>query len=59
MAIGEINSLDNNTFTIINKLKRQSKRADTDNIHSHLIKTLSFENTEKEALRERIDFLVS
>ena len=59
MAIGEINDLNNNIFTIIEKLKRQSKRADTDSIHSHLIKTSTFQNTDKETLRERIDFLIN
>ena len=44
---------------LVDKLKRQRKRADTESIHNHLIKILPFQNTLKEALLERIDFLTT
>ena len=35
----ELDTLNANIITIINKLKNQNKRADIDNIHEQLVKT--------------------
>ena len=39
----EVNTLNANIITIINKLKNQNKRADIDSIHKHLVKITSMQ----------------
>ena len=47
MNSGQPAALDRNIFTIIAKLKRQSKRADINSIHTYIIKTVDFEEIAK------------
>ena len=59
MTSGQLAALDSNIFPIIAKLKRQSKRADIDSVHAHVIKTLDFEKITNRNLQERINSLIS
>ena len=47
MNSGQPAALDRNIFTIIAKLKRQSKRADINSIHTYIIKAVDFEEIAK------------
>ena len=53
-----MNTLENSLYTIIDKLKRQRKRADADSIYDNLAKSATFQNLSKDVLQEKIDFLV-
>ena len=44
MTSGQLSALDSHIFAIIAELKQQSKRADIDSIHAHIIKTVDFED---------------
>ena len=44
----ELNTLNANIITIINKLKNQNKPADIDSIHKQLVKTTSMQELTKE-----------
>ena len=59
MASGEFAALDSNIFAIISNSKQQSKRADFDSIHAHIIKTVDFEDFTKGNLEERMNSLIS
>ena len=54
----QLNTLENSLYTIIDKLKRQRKRADTDSIYDNLVKSATFQNLSKDALQDKIDYLV-
>ena len=54
----QLNTLENSLYTIIDKLKRQRKRADTDSIYYNLVKSATFQNLSKDALQDKIDYLV-
>ena len=47
LKYGQLGLLDSDILPIIPKLKRQSKRADIDSIHAHIIKTVDFEEITK------------
>ena len=53
-----MNTLENSLYTIIDKLKRQRKRADAGSIYDNLAKSATFQNLSKDVLQEKIDFLV-
>ena len=59
MTSGQLSALDSHIFVIITKLKQQSKRADIDSIHAHIIKTADFENIIKGDLQKRMNSLIS
>ena len=44
-------------FTVINDLKKKWKRADIDSIHKEIIKTITFKDTIKDDLQDRINIL--
>ena len=50
----ELNTLNANIFTIINKLKNQNKLADIDSIHKQLVKTTSTQELTKEDLLKKV-----
>ena len=50
----ELNMLNANIITIINKLKNQNKRADIDSIHKQLAKTISKQDLTKEDLLKKV-----
>ena len=50
----ELNMLNANIITIINKLKNQNKRADIDSIHKQLVKTTSKQDLTKEDLLKKV-----
>ena len=58
MTSGQLSALDSHIFTIIAKLKQQSKRADIDSIHAHIIKTVDFEDIARGNLQERMNSLI-
>ena len=59
LKYGQLGLLDSDILPIIPKLKQQSKRADTDSIHAHIIKTVDFEEITKGNLQERMNSLIS
>ena len=59
LKYGRLGLLDGDILPIIPKLKRQSKRADIDSIHAHIIKTVDFEEITKGNLQERMNSLIS
>ena len=58
MATAQLNILENNLYTIIDKLKRQRKRADTNSIYDNLIINADFQNISKEVIQDKIDDLI-
>ena len=50
----ELNTLNANIITIINKLKNQNKQADIDSIHKQLIETTSMQDLTKEDLLKKV-----
>ena len=50
----ELNTLNANIITIINKLKKQNKRADIDSILKQLVKTTSMQDLTKEDLLKKV-----
>ena len=50
----ELNTLNANIITIINKLKNQNKRSDIDSIHKQLVKTTSMQDLTKEYLLKKV-----
>ena len=59
MTSGQLSVLDSHIFAIIAKLKQQSKSADIDSIHAHIVKAVDFEDITKGNLQERINSLLS
>ena len=59
MTSGQLCALDSHIFAIIAKLQKQSKRADIDSIHAHIIKTVDFGDISKGNLQERMNSLIS
>ena len=53
----ELNTLNANIITIINKLKNQNKRADNESIHKQLVKSTSMQDLTKEDLLKKVDDL--
>ena len=53
-----MDTLKNSLYTLIDKLKRQKKRADTESIHDNLNKSATFQNLSKDVLQDKIDDLV-
>ena len=49
-------SFDQNTFTVINDLKKKRKRVDIDSIHKEIIKTIDFKDTTKDDLQGQDKF---
>ena len=62
MTTTQLNTLENSLYTLIDKLKRQRKRADKESIYDKLIKgpikSASFQNLSKDVLQDKIDDLV-
>ena len=50
----ELNTLNANIITIINKLKNQNKRADIDSIHKQLVKITNMQDLTKEDLLKKV-----
>ena len=50
----ELNTLNANIITIINKLKNQNRRADIVSIHKQLVKTTSMQDLTEEDLLKKI-----
>ena len=59
MTSAQLAALNSNIFAIIATLKWQSKRADINSIHVHIIKTVAFEDIIKGNLQERMNSLIS
>ena len=51
----QINVFDQRIFNIIMGLKRKRKRADLNDMHLDIIKTIDFKDTTEEYLQDRID----
>lgn len=51
----QINVFDQRIFNIIMDLKRKRKRADLNDMHLDIIKTIDFKDTTEECLQDRID----
>ena len=51
----QINVFDQRIFNIIMDLKRKRKRADLNDMHLDIIKTIDFKDTTEEYLQDRID----
>ena len=58
MSSGQLSALDSHIFSIIAKLKQQSKRPNIGSIHAHIIKTIDFEEITKGNLQERMNSLI-
>ena len=58
MSTSQLNTLDNNIFTVIDKLKKQKKRADTDSIYGNIIKISDFQDLTKNMLQQKINDLI-
>ena len=59
MTCGQLLPLHSDTFSIIAKLNRQSKRGDNDSIHAHVVKAVDFEDITKGNLQKRMNNLIS
>ena len=51
--------IDDTTFSIRFQIRKNNNRADVDNIHKQITKTVDFENITKEFLDERIHTLIT
>ena len=54
----DLTILDNNVLVIINHLRKQNKRANLHKIYNEVIKTIHFENANREHLHNRINELI-
>ena len=54
----DLTILDNNVLVIINHLRKQNKRANLHKIYNEVIKTINFENANREHLHNRINELI-
>ena len=59
MTSGQLSALDSHIFAVIAKLKQQSKRADIDSFHVHIIKTVDFKDITKGNLQNRMNRPIS
>ena len=59
MTSGQLSALDSHIFAVIAKLKQQSKRADIDSFHAHIIKTVDFKDITKGNLQNRMNRPIS
>ena len=58
MTTTQLNTLENSLYALIDKLKRQNKRADTGSIYDNLIKSATFQILSKGVLQAKINDLV-
>ena len=58
MTTTQLNTLENNLYALIDKLKRQNKRVDTGSIYDNLIKSATFQILSKGVLQAKINDLV-
>ena len=58
MTTTQLNTLENSLYALIDKLKRQRKRADTGSIYDNLIKSVTFQILSKDVLQAKINGLV-
>ena len=58
MTTTQLNTLENSLYALIDKLKRQNKRADTGSIYDNFIKSATFQILSKGVLQAKINDLV-